>query len=171
MSPTEIAVLVATHLWVTLFVITSVMVLLAWGLWYGLQRWGGRVTTLSREWIGRLATLTVLSNAGQIARGLGIQALISAMFAVFASVVFLEIADEIGADEDLGQFDVALSSALGQHASDVQLRTFALLTHLGDKAVLTPLVIAVALLLIWRRQRFMAAAWVVASALDRKSVV
>jgi membrane-associated phospholipid phosphatase len=165
MSPTELAELVATHLWVTLVIITSVMVLLAWACWYSLQRWGGRVATLSREWIGRLPTPAVVSNAWQIARGLGLQALLSAAFAVFASVVFLEIADEISADEDLGQFDVALSTALGRHASDEQLRTFALLTHLGDKAFLMPLVVVVAMLLIWRRQRFIAAAWVVACAL------
>jgi membrane-associated phospholipid phosphatase len=165
MSPTELAEWIATHLWITLFAITSVLVLCAWGGWYGLERWGGRATTLSREWIGRLPTPAVVSNAGQIARRLGLQALLSAAFAVFASMFFLEIADEISPDEDLGQFDVALSTQLSQHASDEQLRTFGLLTHLGDKAFLTALVIVVAALLIWRRQRFIAAAWVVACAL------
>lgn len=172
MTPTELAELVARHLWVTLFIITSVLVVLAWACWYGLQRWGSRIVALGRHWLGRirvhasrLPTPAVLSNAGQIARRLGIQALVSVVFAVAASVVFFEIADEIGADEDLGQFDIALSAAIGRHASDDQLQTFAILTHLGDKAFLIPLVAVVALLLLWRRHVFTATAWVVACAL------
>lgn len=163
MSPTELADLVATHLWGTLLTVTSVMVLLAWIGWYGLHRWGDRIVALGREWVKR--TPAVISNASQFARRLGIQALLSAAFAVFASMVFFEIADEIGADEDLGRFDIALSAALSRHASDEQLRTFAMITHLGDKAFLIPLVVVVALLLLWRRQPFTAAVWVVACAL------
>jgi membrane-associated phospholipid phosphatase len=165
MPTTELAKLIATHLWIALFVVTSVMVLFAWGCWYGLQQWGSRTATLSREWLNRLPAPVALSSVWKIARRLGIQALLSAAFAVMASVAFLEIADEIGADEDLGQFDVALSAALNQHASEEQLRTFAILTHLGDKAFLTSLVVLVALLLLWRKQMFTAAAWVVACAL------
>ena len=172
MTPTELAELVATHLWATLFIITSVLVMLAWACWYGLQRWGGRFVALGRDWVGRigvhasrLPTPAVVSNAWAIARRLGIQALMSAAFAVVASVMFFEIADEIGADEDLGQFDTALSVALDRHASDEQLQTFAIVTHLGDKAFLIPLVAVVALLLLWRRRVFTAAAWVVACAL------
>ena len=172
MTTTELAELVATHLWITLFIVTSVMVVLAWACWYGLQRWGSRIVALSREWGGRirvhaswLPTPAVVSNAWLIARRLGIQALLSAAFAVFASVAFLEIADEMGTDEDLGQFDIALSAALSRHASDEQLQTFALITDLGDKVFLMPLVAVVALLLLWRRRVFTAAAWVVACAL------
>lgn len=172
MSPTELAELVATHLWVTLTIITSVMVLLAWTCWYSLQQWGGRIVALSGLWFKRihvhsrrLRTPAFVSTAWQIARRLGIQALMSAAFAVAASVAFFEIADEIGGDEDLGQFDVALSAALGRHASDEQLQTFATLTHLGDKAFLMPLVAVVAVLLLRRRRVFTATAWVVACAL------
>jgi undecaprenyl-diphosphatase len=172
MSPTELAELVATHLWITLFVVTSVMVLLAWVAWYGLQRWGGRVVALSREWLNRISlharrfpTPAAITNAWQMVRRLGLQALLSAAIAVIASTAFLEIADEIGADEDLGQFDVALSAAIGRHASDEQLRTFGLVTHLGDKVFLIPLVAVVALLLLRRRHKFTAAAWVMACAL------
>lgn len=152
MSTTELAELVATHLWITLLIITSLMLLLAWAGWYSLEHWGSRVGAL-------------VSNTWQVVRLLGIQALLSAAFAVVASVLFFEIADEIGADEDLGRFDNALSAAFSQHASDEQLRTFALITHLGDKAFLVPVVAIVALLLIRRRETFTAAAWVVACAL------
>lgn len=172
MSTTDFAELVATHLWAALCILTSVMVLLAWACWYGLQRWGSRIVSLAQASLGRLrvhakrlSAPLFVSNAWQIARRLGIQALLSATFAVVASVVFFEIADEIGADEDLGRFDVALSAALSRHATDEQLQTFAILTHLGDKAFLMPLVVVVAVLLLWRRHVFTAAAWVVACAL------
>src|SRR3990170_1552043 len=104
MSPTELADFVATHLWVTLLSITSVMVLLAWFGWYALHRWGNRLVAPGRG--GIEGTPPVVSNVSQFVRRLGIQALLSAAFAVFASMVFFEIADEIGADEDLGQFDM-----------------------------------------------------------------
>lgn len=172
MSPTDIAELVASHLWAALFIITSVMVLLAWACWYGLQRWGGWAVAVSRDWLGRvrvhtkrLPTPPVISNVWQLVRRLGIQALLSAALAVFASMIFLEIADEMGAEEDLGQLDVALSTALSRHATDEQLQTFALLTHLGDKEFLMALVAVIAVLLLWRGERFIAAAWVVACAL------
>jgi membrane-associated phospholipid phosphatase len=151
MSPSELAESIATHLWVTLLVATGVMLLLAWIGWYTLEKWGSPIVALSNAW--------------QVVRRLGIQALLSAAFAVFASGLFVEIADEIGADEDLGRFDVALSAALSRHASDEQLRTFAIITHLGDKALLVPLVAIVAALLIRRRESFTAAAWVVACGL------
>jgi membrane-associated phospholipid phosphatase len=160
MTTTELAELIATHLWITLCIVTSVLVLLAWSGWAGLE-WLRRLSVHAR----RLPTPVVISNVWQIARRLGIQAMLSAAFAVVASVMFFEIADEIGADEDLGQFDLALSAALSRHASDEQLRTFAIITHLGDKAFLMPLVAVVALLLLRRRRTFTAAAWVLACAL------
>lgn len=172
MSPTEFAELVASHLWITLLVLTSVMVLFAWAAWFSLQRWGGRLVALSREGLDRISvhaqrlpTPLVVTNAWQMMRRLGIQALVSATFAVIASTAFLQIADEIGADEDLGQFDAALSRAIARHASEEQLRTFAVLTHLGDRAFLTALVVVVAVLLLWRRKLFTAAAWAIACAL------
>jgi len=90
--------------------------------------------------------------------------LMSMAVAIIACLGFVEIADEIGADEDLGQFDAALSGALSLHASDDQLRFFATLTDLGDKRFLIPLSAAIGLLLMFRRRWFLAAAWVVATA-------
>lgn len=171
MSTTELAQLFATHVWATLFLLTIVLLLLAWVGWYGLQRWGSWIVTVSREWKSRLRhyvsrwpATSAVSMAWQVARRLGTQALLSAAVAVIASVAFLEIAEETSADEELGQFDAALSAALSQHASDEQLRVFSTLTHLGDKAFLIPLVVAVALLLLWKRRWFVAAVWFVACA-------
>lgn len=171
MSITELAEIFATHVWATLFLLTLVLLLPAWIAWYGLQRWGGRIVALSREWgnrilphVRRLPAPGAVSRAWQVARRLGVQALLSAAVAVMASAAFLEIADETSADEGLGQFDIALSAALSQHATDEQLQVFATITHLGDKAFLMPLVAVVALLLLWNRRWFVAAAWVVACA-------
>ena len=171
MSVNEFAELIAIYLWAALLVVTIVLVLFAWAAWYGLQRWGGRIVTLSREWLNhigphasRLPARDALSKGWRIARRLGVQALVSAAVAVMATAAFVEIAEETRAEEDLGQFDVALSAALSQHASDLQLRIFAVLTDLGDKLVLIPLVTVVALLLLWKRRWFVASAWVVATA-------
>jgi undecaprenyl-diphosphatase len=84
--------------------------------------------------------------------------------AIVACVGFVEIADEIGVDEDLGQFDVALSAALSQHASDEQLRFFAVVTNFGDKRFLIPLAAAIAGLMLFRRRWVLAATWVIATA-------
>lgn len=171
MSLTDLAQFVAIHLWATLFAVTIALVLLAWAAWYALQKWGGRVVTLSREWLirlrphaRRLPARDALSKGWRIARRLGIQALLSAAVAVMATAAFLEIADETRADEDLGAFDTALSAALSDHASDEQLQVFAVLTDLGDKVFLIPLVAVVAILLLWKRRWFVAGAWVVACA-------
>lgn len=163
MSTTQLAEFVATHLWITLVATTSVLVLLAWICWFGLQRWESRTVALGHGWLKR--TPAVVSNASQFARRLGAQALLSAAFSVVASLVFFEIADEIGADEDLGQFDIALSGALSRHASDQQLQTFATITHMGDKVFLVALVLVVAVCLLRRREMFTAGAWVVACGL------
>jgi undecaprenyl-diphosphatase len=84
--------------------------------------------------------------------------------AIAACVGFVEIAEGIGLDEELGQFDVALSKALSQHASDRQLSIFAAVTDLGDKRFLIPLAAVIAVLMLVRRRWFLAAAWLVATA-------
>src|SRR6185436_13114295 len=95
---------------------------------------------------------------------LGVQVLLSVATALLSCIVFIEIVDDIGADEELGRFDISLSAALSRHASDDQLQVFATLTHLGDRMFLTPLVIGVALLL-WRRRGYIAASvWIIATA-------
>lgn len=146
MTIEALAELFAVHLWAVLCIVTSVMLVLAWLLWHAIQRYGPHVASLG------------------LARRLSVQVLASAAFAVTALVGFVEVADEIALDEDLGRFDAALSNALSRHASDVQLRMFATLTDLGDKRLLIPLAAAVALLLFVQRRRILAATWVVATA-------
>lgn len=77
---------------------------------------------------------------------------------------FLALADEIGVDEDLGRFDEALAAELAIRLQASTLRLFAVVTHLGDFWTLTALCILVALVLLWRREWRLAAAWVIALA-------
>lgn len=171
MTPEGLAEFVAIHLWAVLLGITSVMLLFAWLLWRGLQRYAPVAEAWLRVSFARIRPHArnlplpgAVLSVWDIGRRLGVQALASVVVAVVACIGFVEIADEIAPDEDLGLFDVALSAALGRHASDNQLRIFGLLTHLGDKRVLIPLAGVVALVLLFRRQRFVAAAWVAATA-------
>lgn len=169
MTTERLAELLAENLWAVLFVITSVMLLLAWLLWHGLHRYGPRIVTLFQGVIDRVRPHadrfpSAVVSAWVVVRRLGLQVLVSVAVAVAACIGFVEIADEMAADEDLGQFDSALSAALGRHASDDQLRIFATLTDLGDKRFLIPLAGCIAVWLLFRRQWFLAAAWVAATA-------
>lgn len=171
MTTERIAELLAVNLWGVLFVITVCMLLLAWLLWYGLQRHGARIVARLRQLLDRvrpharrLPVPRAVYGVWQIARQLGLQVLLSMTVAVVACVGFVEIADEIGVDEDLGRFDVALSAALSQHASAEQLRIFAVVTQLGDKRFLMPLAAAVAVLMLFRRRWVLMATWAIATA-------
>lgn len=63
-----------------------------------------------------------------------------------------------------GLADQALADAIGQHTPAVALRAFGVLTHLGDPLALAALGAAVAVLLWRRRERLLAAGWIVALA-------
>ncbi len=171
MSTGKLTELIAVHLWAVLAGITTVMLLLAWALWAGLQRFGGPVSERLRSWLERITPHAKrlplpgpVHGMWRMARQLGVQVLLSIAVAVTACIGFVDIADEIAVDEDLGQFDVALSDALSRHASDAQLQVFASLTHLGDKRFLMPLAAGIAVLLMFRRRWFLAAAWIIATA-------
>lgn len=171
MTTQALAEFLAVHLWAVLFVITSVMLLATWLLWQGLQHYGPRVVLLLQGLLDRIRPHAkrfplpgAMLSAWGVVRRLGVQVLVSMAVAVTACIGFVEIADEIGADEDLGQFDVALSAALSRNAGDDQLRIFATLTDLGDKRFLILLSGAIALMLLVRRQWFLGAAWAAATA-------
>jgi undecaprenyl-diphosphatase len=171
MTTEKFAEFLAVHLWAVLFVITLGMLLAAGLLWHALQRYGVRFVTLGQGVIDRIRPHAkrlpipgAVHSLWQLASGLGIQVLVSLTIAVAACVGFVEIASDIGVDDDLGRFDVALSAAMSQHASEQQLRIFAVVTDLGDRDFLMPLAIAIAAFTLVRRRWFLAAAWIVATA-------
>ena len=59
-----------------------------------------------------------LTGTVTVARFLGVFAIVAFVFAACALTLCFEVADEIGADESLGQFDSALSAALREHSID-----------------------------------------------------
>lgn len=98
-----------------------------------------------------------------VTRYLGVISVLGFFVAGGAIVLFVEVADEIGASESLAAFDVALSDALHEHASHELLRFFSWITHLGDLEFLAPLAAVVLLILLIRKRRALAIAWLVAT--------
>jgi membrane-associated phospholipid phosphatase len=102
-----------------------------------------------------------LSGTLTMARYLGIVAIVGFGFSAGALVLFVELADEIGAGESLADFDVALSTALREHISRETLRVFSIITHLGDSVVLLAIGLLVFAVLAAKRLKLLAAAWAV----------
>ena len=117
-------------------------------LWHLAQRYGFRRDE------SRWPPLAYL--AAYLALGFGIIAGAAALFA--------EIAEMLGDGRQLGRLDLLFSNTLADNSSKSVLRVFAAITHLGDPLTLTLLCVLVALLLLYRRQRWLAAGWVLAIA-------
>jgi undecaprenyl-diphosphatase len=81
---------------------------------------------------------------------------------VVAAALFAAIAGEIGAGERLGALDHVFSAAVRDATSPAMRSVFAWVTHLGDPATLTGLCVAVAIVLLLRGERLLAAGWVMA---------
>lgn len=87
-------------------------------------------------------------------------------FAIIAgsAALFAEIAEALGEGEQLGRLDQLFSDTLRATLTREVLQFFAVLTHLGDPVTLTVLCAGVALFLLYRRQRLLAAGWMLAVA-------
>lgn len=77
------------------------------------------------------------------------------------AVVFAALAGQLGAGEELGRADQALTDALRVNIPPSALPVFAALTHLGDTATLTGLCIGIAIALVALGRRWLALGWVV----------
>jgi undecaprenyl-diphosphatase len=114
------------------------------------------------HWLRQLPLLgRFLRGTLTMARYLGIVAILGFALSAGALVLFVELADEIGAGESLAEFDVALSTALREHLSRETLRVFSVVTHLGDGVVLFAIGLLVFAVLAAKRFKLLAAAWVV----------
>ncbi len=83
---------------------------------------------------------------------------------VAAGLIFAGIAGEIGVGEAVGRLDVIFSDALRGSTSPAVLRAFDAVTRFGDPLTLTVLCAVVAVVLVVRRERWLALAWVIAIA-------
>ncbi len=144
--------------------------------WLTLAGWAGQqALPLFAGWLALLLLFVVLAwwllqahalplaraSSGQagavwLLGGAGLAGLIG------AAALFAELAEHLGDGRRLARLDEAFTAALAAHAGAATLQAFAWLTHLGDVATLTTLGVAVAGLLWWRRQRLLAAGWVLA---------
>jgi membrane-associated phospholipid phosphatase len=105
------------------------------------------------------------TRAVALVRYFGLHAILGFTVAIAAFAFFVELADEIGLDEDLALFDEALAASLRQHLSGDVLRSFATVTHLGDFHFMLALGAVITIALCIRRRWHLAAAWVTATAL------
>lgn len=83
-------------------------------------------------------------------------------FVAAAATLFAEIAEHLRPTGELARIDDALTAALRRHVDRPTLRSFAVLTQLGDESTLKLLAVAVAALLWWRRRRTLAIGWLLA---------
>jgi undecaprenyl-diphosphatase len=97
-------------------------------------------------------------------RYLGAYAVIGFIASLASLGAFFELADEIGVDEDLARFDLALSQSLAENVSRGLLEAMAWITQLGDRDVLIALAAVVTVVLLLKRRRLLAAAWAIATA-------
>jgi undecaprenyl-diphosphatase len=78
--------------------------------------------------------------------------------------VFAELVEELGAQEEMGRADQALTDALNASVPRPALQVFAALTRLGDTATLIGLCVAIAIALVALGRSWLAFAWVAAVA-------
>lgn len=107
---------------------------------------------------------SALTHALTAGRYLGAYAILSFIVALAALAAFFKLVDEIGFNEGLAKFDLALSHALAEHLSRELLEVIAMITRLGDSAFLIPLGVIVTIVLLVKRRTLLAFAWVAATA-------
>lgn len=95
---------------------------------------------------------------------LGLRLAIGFGIVLGAAALFIEMMEALQAGEEMGLFDSRLAEILSQTLSPAVLRVVSVATHLGDPITLTALVVAVAVLLVLNRRRWLALGWVVACA-------
>ena len=119
------------------------------------MRYGGRLPLVGRVFSASLSTW----------RYLGLRAVLSFAFALLGIAMFIELADEIGVNEELAVFDEQLTLALSQHVDPQLMATFASVTQLGDRNLLLVIGAIVASYFLLRRWWLHALTWVLATGL------
>lgn len=122
--------------------------------------------TVAAAWWGfqRIERRAAAHHASPLRRRLLLRLAIAGLLAVVAALAFAGLAQALNQGQAMGRFDAALAASLREHVPPAMLQAFAWLTTLGDRSTRTALCIAVALLLVWRSQYTLAAAWVLALA-------
>jgi membrane-associated phospholipid phosphatase len=172
----QIADFIARHAVAVLLLVTCAWLLITAVFWRAVHVYGPRVWSWAlRTWqrwktaplARRLQQVPVAGSAAvrtiNLVRYLGVHAVIGFAVALAAAAAFAELADEIGVDETLAQFDANLARELSQHVTMDVLRAFAVVTYLGDRDVLIGLAVLVAIVLLVLKRWVLAGAWAVAT--------
>lgn len=172
----ELADWIGAHAVLALSLFTLILLLATWILWWAIQRFGdGLWRFAARSWdylassrigdaLRRVPFLHVtFTHSLSVWRYLGLHAVAGLAVAVGALALFVELSDEIGADEELGVFDERLVDALREHVSPATLEVFALITHFGDLKWTIALGTIVALFFCVRRWWLHLIVWVLAT--------
>lgn len=173
----QLADFIARHVIAVLMLVTLAGLGLTATFWHVVHTHGERLWALALRawefWRGtgleeRINNVPLVgglfARAMSVVRYLGLYAIVAFALAVVATGAFFEVADEIGMTESLAQFDVAFAEALGRYLPYDTLRTFSLVTMLGDRNVLIALVLVVTFVLLVVRQWVLAGAWFTAAA-------
>lgn len=172
----DFADLLGAHAVLALSIFSLTLLLATWILWRLIQRFGDalwRIAARSWDYLARspigagLRRVPLLhasfTRSLSVWRYLGLHAIAGLAVAVAALTMFVELTDEIGADEELGAFDERLAGALREHVSSTTLEAFALITHLGDREWTIALGALVAVFFCVRRWWLHALVWVLAT--------
>lgn len=167
---------VAQHAVAILLCIAALMLVMITVLWhviekYGHTLWSGAVwawnalrTSALASHLRRVPGLrSVLTHALTAGRYLGAHAIVSFVVALAALAAFFELADDIGVNEELAKFDLALSQSLSEHLSRELLEAVALITRLGNATFLIPLGVGVTVVLLLNRRTLLAFSWAIAT--------
>ncbi|MBB6095553.1 undecaprenyl-diphosphatase [Povalibacter uvarum] len=167
---------IARHALAVLLGMATLMLGMTHVLWRSIERHGASLGRLvvglwnalrSSRVIGSLRGIPglghMITHTMTAARYLGVYALIAFAASLTLVALFFALADEIGIDEDFARFDSLLAQALATHLSREFLQIIAMITHLGDRNFLTAIVIVVMIALLVRRDKLLAAAWVIAT--------
>jgi undecaprenyl-diphosphatase len=138
--------------------------------WYLLVHHTPRIGRSTAEWAGRIARhrgasrfAGVFSRWSWLAAYFTVYAIVAFIAAAAALAALVELADEV-ATGDIAAFDEAFTASLRDSTARATLAAFSVATWLGDPDFLIPLSAAVAVTLVWRRRRVMAAVWIIATA-------
>lgn len=170
----RLADLIGEHALVALSIFSLLLLLATWILWRIIERFGDALwRTAARLWrflassaLGQQLRRVPLLHASLTRtmsawRYLGLHAVASFVVALAALSGFVELADEIGADEELGAFDERLAASLRANVGEATLEAFASITHLGDRDWTIALGALIAVYFCVRRWWLHAVVWVV----------
>jgi len=168
---------IARHAVSVLLVVAFAWLLITAAFWHVVHTYGtGLWTIVTNGWnwwrshalVRRVKDVPIagpfFARTMTVVRYLGVHAIVGFAVAIAAITAFAELADEIGIDESLAQFDAELATALSQHLSHETLHAFSLITVLGNRDVLMAIGIVITIALLFWKRWALAGAWAVATA-------